>query len=146
MNMENFDCIIKAIAASICLVLFFINNYVIFRQFAGRQTVTTTNIKWLEKELLPSISVCSSTAYKNPNIKSIDMDSYLNNTFKLSEALISIDLGSEDNELGSSWNDKVLWNSTYISNDVTLDPVYTYYRGTCYKFKYLVPVSIFIEV
>ena len=144
--MEKIDGIIKAIAALICLVLFFINNYVLLKQFAADQTVTTTNIKWLETELMPSIIICSSTAYKNPRVTSIDMDSYINNTFKLSEALISIDLGSEDNELGSSWNDKVLWNLTYISSDVTLDPVYTYYRGTCYKFKYLIPVSVFIEV
>ena len=139
--MINFDCIIKTIAALICLILFSVNNYVLFKQWAERQTVTTTNIKWQEKELLPSITMCSSTSYKNPNIKSIDIDSYKNNTFKLSESLISIDLGSEDNELGSSWNDEVLWNSTFISNDITVEPVYTYYRGTCYKFKYLIPVS-----
>ena len=139
--MVNFDCIIKTIAALICLILFSVNNYVLFKQWAERQTVTTTNIKWQEKELLPSITMCSSTSYKNPNIKSIDIDSYKNNTFKLSESLISIDLGSEDNELGSSWNDEVLWNSTFISNDITVEPVYTYYRGTCYKFKYLIPVS-----
>ena len=139
--MVNFDCIIKTIAALICLILFSVNNYVLFKQWAERQTVTTTNIKWQEKELLPSITMCSSTSYKNPNIKSIDIDSYKNNTFKLSEALISIDLGSEDNELGSSWNDEVLWNSTFISNDITVEPVYTYYRGTCYKFKYLIPVG-----
>ena len=139
--MVNFDCIIKTIAALICLILFSVNNYVLFKQWAERQTVTTTNIKWQEKELLPSITMCSSTSYKNPNIKSIDIDSYKNNTFKLSESLISIDLGSEDNELGSSWNDEVLWNSTFISNDIIVEPVYTYYRGTCYKFKYLIPVS-----
>ena len=81
-NMGKCDCMIKAIAAFLCLLMFFINNYVLFMQWAERQTVTTTNIKWLKTELLPSIIICSSMAYKNPRIKSIDMDSYLNNTFK----------------------------------------------------------------
>ena len=138
--MDKSTWIIKSLAALICLILFVINNYVLFLQFAERQTVASTNVEWRPTEIFPNIIICNSSAFKNNRMSSIDMKSYLNNTFELSEALISIDLGNEDNEIGSSNHDATLWNSTYISNDVILDSVTTYYRAHCYKFKYKLPV------
>ena len=138
--MDKCNWIIKSLVAFICLVLFFVNNYVLFMQFAERQTVTTTKIVYTKTETLPNIIICSSTSFKNPQMSSIDMKSYLNNTFKLEDSLISIDLGNEDHEIGSSNGDAVLFNSTYISKDVYLEPILTYYRGTCYMFKYNIPV------
>ena len=140
--MDKTTWVIKSIAALICLILFVINNYVLFLQFAERQTVASTNVEWKPTEMFPNIIICNSSAYKNYRMSSIDMKSYLNNTFEISEALISIDLGNENNEIGSSDHDATLWNSSYISNDVILDSVITYYRGHCYKFKYKLPVHI----
>ena len=135
-GMEKCSCLIKTIAVITCLALFFVNNFVIFQQFASRKSVTAMNYKYQPTLLLPVIIICNGSAYKNPRMSSVDLEYYLNNTFKLFDALDSITSGEEGGSSGQPDEELVLYNSTYKSKFIHIDSIFTYYRGHCYSVKY----------
>ena len=138
--MEKSSCLIKTIVAVACLACFFANNFVLFKQFASNKQVTVSNYKPQERLILPVIVICNGSAYKNQKVSTVDLEVYLNNTFKLSDAVVSITSGEGIGVLSISDNEKALYNSTYKDKLIHIDSFFTYYRGHCYSVEYKKPV------
>ena len=137
--MEKWSTLLKSIAAVTCLACFFANNFVIFKQFASHKTVTGSHYKLDKELLLPVIIICNGSGFKNPKVSTVDLDDYLNNTFELSDVLISI-ISGEGVGVMSPSDDEHLYNSTYKDNLIHIDSFLTYYRGRCYSVEYKKPV------
>ena len=127
LNMDQIcNYVIKTLATIICLICFFANNYVILKQFISGKTIIASNYKLEEPLFFPAILICNFSAYKESEMPTIDLDDYVKNTFKLSDALDSITLGDGDED--------VLYNKTYRSENMKIESIYTYFRGHCFKF------------
>ena len=138
--MEKWSYLIKTIAAVTCLACFFANNFVLFKQFASHKTVTASSYINQKKLLLPVIIICNGSAFKNPKVSTVDLDDYLNNTFKITDALVSITSGEGSGVLSPSDDQRSLYNSTYKDKNIHIDQFFTYYRGHCYSVEYKTPV------
>ena len=84
---------IKAVTFVICLAGFVCNSFMIFKQFIGKQTITSWDIQKSKELLLPSFTICSLTGVKNriTKYKHLELSNYINNTLELDEILVSID-------------------------------------------------------
>ena len=133
---EKSTLAIKLCAALICVALFIANSYVIFKQFASHNTILAA--KFVEEDTLrfPTLIICNASAYKNPKFPDFRLDSYLNNTIALSDFLIAITQPDKNGEAGVIENEKMLYNSTYSSVNITIEAIRSYYRGNCFKVEY----------
>lgn len=120
---------LKTLTAIICLIGFFANNFAILKQFASGKTILSINLKESEALYLPAIVICNFSAYIESKRASVGVDDYLNNTLKLSNILLSV-----------TFDDKYEKNPLYpkrkISDNLTVESVYSYYRGHCYLVRY----------
>ena len=84
---------IKAVTLVICVAGFFCNTFMIFRQFIGKQTITSWDVQITKKLLLPSFTICSQTGVKNRITKyqHLKLNNYMNDTLELNEILVTID-------------------------------------------------------
>ena len=141
LKMEKWGYMIKTFVAAVCLGLFFANNFVLIKEFASQRTIVATN--YVERDLLhlPSITVCNASAYKKSRVPTVDLEYYLNNTFQLSNSLISIVSGSSGGAVGTSDEDEILYNLTYKAPYIHIKSLYSYYRGHCYQIMYTRRVS-----
>ena len=122
----------KSLVLIICLGLFFANSYAIFTKFASKNTIIASNTIHESKLLLPAIVLCNASGYKNPELSNVDFKEYINNTVELSDILIAV-----YSYYGNSYqNPSILYNLTYKSQEINVNPVLTYIRGRCYKFTY----------
>ena len=73
----------------VCLSLFGLSSFAIFRAWANKTTIKSTKVEPSPYNLLdsPTILVCNSSAYKE-QILPTTMDSYRNNTMNKKDALL----------------------------------------------------------
>ena len=133
---EKSSLVIKSCAAFICVALFIANSYVIFKQFASHNTILATNYIEEEKLRFPTLIICNASAYKNPKFRDFSLESYLNNTISLSDFLIAITQPDKNGESGVIENEVILYNSTYCSDNITIEAIRSEYRGNCFKVEY----------
>ena len=116
--------ILKAITGMLCLVGFFFNSFIIFKQFIENETVTSSKLQKNSKLFLPSVTICGFNGYKRvaQSYSDFSMENYINNTIGLNEIL----LGKMDHD---DTNDTIAkWKIT---------TTYSAYRGRCYTIEYI---------
>ena len=120
----------KTIAFAFCLAGFVSNSFMIFKQFIGKKTITSQDIKHDNKLAVPSFTLCSLSGYKEKIIDyhGLTLKNYHNNTLELDETLISINgMAIKDRRHNSK-----LWD---------VKTTYSAFKGRChtigYKFKVL---------
>ena len=114
-----------------CLIAFIANSYAIFTQFIGKKTITSQNVENNDGLLLPSITICSLSGFKEQMVdyKDLELSNYLNKTLNLDEIL----LGYYDNDNKIDLNltmmkaDRALWKFT---------TTYSQYKGRCHTLTY----------
>ena len=116
----------KTIAFFICLSGFFGNTFMIFKQFIGRQTVTSQDVQKNDQLTLPSFTICGRTGFKEKVTKyqDLQLENYLNKTFEL-EDIIGVIEGMSVKELRKN---KTSWEVT---------TTYSQYKGRCYTIRYI---------
>ena len=137
-KLNKLGIVVKALATTTCLVLFFTNNLVIFNQFASHKAIIASNARYDDKLLFPAILLCSSSAFKNSKVPTMDLKYYLANTFILSDALLSISIksGGEGVELDEQIDTEIVYNSSYTSELIQIERLSTLWRGSCYRIEY----------
>ena len=143
-KLNKLGIVVKALATTTCLILFFTNNLVIFNQFASHKAIIASNLRYDDKLLFPAILLCNTSAFKNSKVPKMDLKYYFANTLILSDALISISIKSvgEGIELEEKTDEeKIIYNSSYTSELIQIDRLSTLYRGSCYKIEYKKQVS-----
>ena len=143
-KLNKLGIVVKALATTTCLILFFTNNLVIFNQFASHKAIIASNLRYDDKLLFPAILLCNTSAFKNSKVSKMDLKYYFANTLILSDALLSISIKSvgEGIELEEKTDaEKIIYNSSYTSELLQIDRLSTLYRGSCYKIEYKKQVS-----
>ena len=86
------------------------------------------NIRYEEKLLFPLIVLCNTSAFKNSEVPTMDLEYYNNITFKLSDALISIESNGEEGGLDQkSGMPEIVYNSSYTSEFIHIERFNAYY-------------------
>ena len=125
-KMKKLWTLTKMIACIVCLVGFVANSSYIFKQFIGRKTVTSHNIKKYQKLGLPSVTICSVSGFKKMMNDSDDLEiqNYLSETIDLNEVLHGAAVAGEYlstlEEMDKNW---ILWKRT---------TTYSKFKGRCH--------------
>ena len=124
------DQFVRIVATFVCLILFFANSFVIFKQCISGRTIVFSDFNEKEDQIyFPLIVICNYSAYKNTELAKLNLDNYRRNTLEINEILDSV-------YLGFLYNHTDLINETFHSEDLKVWPILTYYRGSCYCYKY----------
>ena len=118
--------LIKPISFFACVAGFFCNTFMIFKQFIGRQTISSYDVQKNDELSLPSFTICGRTGYKEEISKyqDLQLDNYLDKTFELEEIVGSIE-GITVKELRQN---KTSWEVT---------TTYNQNKGRCYTITYI---------
>ena len=113
----------------ICLAGFVANSLMIFKQFLGKQTITSQDLQHNEELVLPSFTICSLSGYREKITKHQDLklNNYLNKTLNLDEILISVI--TEDSKMTF---EQLIENKTFWEVTTT----YTRNKGRCHTIRY----------
>jgi hypothetical protein len=131
---KTWNYVLKFLATSACLMFFFANSFLIFEEFASGKTILASNYMKKQRVHFPIMVICSYSAYRESEMDKLGLSDYLNNTLKIEDVLESISVG----DARSSYP---IYNDTYHSGNLSVSPIYTYYRGQCFAFKYKLKVS-----
>ena len=128
---RHFLLAIKVLTVFACLIACIANSYVIFTQFIGKKTITSQNVENNDGLLLPSITICSLSGFKEEMIdyKDLELSNYLNKTLNLDEILY----GYYDND------NKIDLNLTIMKADQALwkfTTTYSQFKGRCHTLTY----------
>ena len=128
---RHFLFAIKVLTVFACLIACIANSYVIFTQFIGKKTITSQNVENNDGLLLPSITICSLSGFKEEMLdyKDLELNNYLNKTLNLDEILY----GYYDND------NKIDLNLTIMKADQALwkfTTTYSQYKGRCHTLTY----------
>ena len=120
---------LKIITLILCIVGFICNSLVIFKQFIGKKTVTSSDILLNTKMLLPSLTMCSRSAFREKVTKYSDLDlqAYRANTITLDE----LGYGVMDDERKCD------------PEMFAIKEIYTLHRGRCFTIEYKKEVKKF---
>ena len=126
-----------------CFVGFFFNSFIIFKQFIGNETVTSTKIHENKELYLPSITLCGFSGFKRivDDYSDLKLENYVNNTIELNEILIT----AFDNENNSIDPKDVLEHNVNNTNPWKILTTFSAYRGRCYTIEYRKKVCILIS-
>ena len=125
---------IKRKVFMLCLICFFFNSYIIFKQFIENETVTTFKMQETSKLHLPSITFCGTSGFKRSvnDFSDFELEKYFNNTIQLSEIVEKV-----------ADHKKMLYVIDHDSNTIfdasgnwNIVETYSAYRGRCYTFEY----------
>ena len=117
----------KAAKITTVLVLFGLfcsNSYMIFEQYIGKKTVTSSNVVAVETntQAMPAIVICRENAFTDVKKDMSKLDAFLDNTLSLNYAV-------DDN------NDEIYLETN--SSALRREYVYSFTRGLCYVLKYI---------
>ena len=128
---RHFLLAIKFLTVFACLIAFIANSYAIFTQFIGKKTITSQNAENNDGLLLPSITICSLSGFKEEMLdyKDLELNNYLNKTLNLDEILYGY--YNNDNEIDLNLTmmkaDQDFWKFT---------TTYSQYKGRCHTLTY----------
>ena len=118
----------------LCLIGFFFNSFMIFKQFVGSETVTSNKIQENSDLYLPSITLCGPSGFKSAVSKysDLELENYLNNTVNLEDMLIHVrDIYNNHIEA------ELVKENVYKNSKIwKLTTTYSAYRGRCYTIEY----------
>ena len=129
---------IKIVTFMICLAGFVANSFMIFKQFLGKQTITSQDLQHNEELVLPSFTICSLSGYREKITKHEDLklNNYLNKTLNLDEILISVITKDSEMTIEQLIENKTFWEVT---------TTYTRNKGRCHTIRYTNKV-LFIDL
>ena len=118
----------------VCFVGFFFNSFIIFKQFIGNETVTSTKILKNKELYLPSITLCGFSGFRRivDDYSDLKLENYVKNTIELNEILIK----AFDTEHNSIEHKDILMHSVNESNVLRIITTFSAYRGRCYTLEY----------
>ena len=128
---RHFLLAVKALTVFACLIAFIANSYAIFTQFIGKKTITSENVENNDRLLLPSITICSLSGFKEEMDEYDDLvlENYLNKTLNLEELLYGY-YNYDDKDfvyLDTMKADTLSWQFT---------TTYSQFRGRCHTLNY----------
>ena len=120
---------IKALTVFACLIACIANSYAIFTQFIGKKTITSQNVENNDGLLLPSITICSLSGFKEEmtEYKDLELDNYLSKTLNLDEILLGYIDDDNEYNLTMMKADQDVWKFT---------TTYSQYKGRCHTLTY----------
>ena len=115
---------LKTTIGMLCLVGFFFNSFIIFKQFIENETVTSSKLQKNSKLFLPSVTICGFNGYKRvaQSYSDFSMENYINNTISLNEILLGKMNHDDTNDTIAKWK---------------VTTTYSAYRGRCYTIEYI---------
>ena len=127
MEKTNLFKIAKITTVLVLFGLFCSNSYMIFEQYIGKKTVTSSNIVAVETnmQVMPAIVICRENAFTDVKKDMSKLDAFLDNTLILTYYV-------DDN------NDGVFEH--YLETNASMlkrESVYSFTRGLCYVLKYI---------
>ena len=113
----------KVATVLILFGLFCSNSYIIFEQYIGKKTVTSSNVVTIKTNMqaMPAIVICRENAFTDVKKDMSKLDDFFNNTLDLNYVL----------------GDKEYGNLEYNSSRLKRELVFSFTRGLCYVFKYI---------
>ena len=130
---------LRLITTISCVIGFVLNSMVIFRHFVENKTITSINKELHSKLPFPSLTVCSSTAFKT-RITSFDgltMEKFKNNTMELMDLIAYVYTISDTGIYENSLNIYDEFNGERYNSDTWhISTVYSQYRGRCYTIEF----------
>ena len=130
-RVRNFFTVIKIVTFFLCMAGFIANSYIIFIQFIGKNTITSQNYEHYDGLLLPSITLCSLSGFKEiiDDYEDLKLESYLNKTLDLEEILY----GYYDYESRRVVDVEEMKSNTTLWEITT---IYSKYKGRCHTLSY----------
>ena len=124
----------KIATGILCIVGFCCNSFIIFKQFIGKKTVTSQNIEENVELILPSITMCGISGFKDivDEYADLEFDKYANNTINLNEVLVELN----DNDNHTLKAEALLGTIFDKSRSWRISTTYSAYRGRCYTVEY----------
>ena len=125
---------LKIALIKLCFVGFFFNSFIIFKQFIGNETVTSTKVHENKELYLPSITLCGFSGFKRivDDYSDLKLENYVKNTIELNEILIT----TFDNDRNSINPKDLLVRRVNESNVWKIITTFSAYRGRCYTIEY----------
>ena len=135
-NNRTNKCLIslKVLIGVLCLLGFFFNSFIIFKQFIGKETVTSSKVQENTELYLPSLTLCGFSGFKSSvnNYSDLELVKYVNNTVDLDEILIEV-IDRDEMTLKAV----TLLDTMYDkSGRWKISTTYSAYRGRCYTIEY----------
>ena len=129
--------ILKAIVMITCFVGFFFNSFIIFKQFIGKETVTSYKIEDTKELNLPSITLCGYSGFKRivNSYNHLKPDQYVNNTIDVNEILMEV-IDNDNNSIKSPFSEMSEGPLYDKSKTWKIKATYSAYRGRCYTIEY----------
>ena len=124
MRKTNIFKVAKITTVLVLFGLFCSNSYMIFEQYIGKKTVTSSNVVAVETNMqhMPAIVICRENAFTDVKKDMSKLDAFLDNTLSLNYAV-------DDN------NDEIYLETN--SSALRREYVYSFTRGLCYVLKYI---------
>ena len=127
MGKTNLFKIAKITTVLVLFGLFCSNSYMIFEQYIGKKTVTSSNVVAVKTntQAMPAIVICRENAFTDVKKDMSKLDAFLDNTLSLTYYV-------DDN------NDGVFEH--YLETNASMlkrESVYSFTRGLCYVLKYI---------
>ena len=123
---RKFWVVLKTATFLFCLIGFVGNSFMIFKQFVGKQTITSQDTQKNKELSLPSFSICALSGFKKKmnKFRDIELDGFHNKTLDFDEYL----LGVEEMTIEELRENKTTWE---------LSSTYSPYKGRCHTIRYI---------
>ena len=123
---RKFWVVIKAATLLFCLAGFVGNSFMIFKQFIGKQTITSQDTQKNEELALPSFTVCALSGFKEKMTKfrDVELDGFHNKSLEFDEYILSVD----DMTIEELRTNDTTWE---------LSTTYSPYKGRCHTIRYI---------
>ena len=132
---KSFWKIVKTSTCIFCLVGFVLNSLAIFENFVEGKTLTSNELQKNDRLLLPSITICGISGFKEEmdEYSDLDFESYLNKTIDLEDILWDAVVDKTYFTVTEMLEDKTLWK---------ISTTYSQYKGRCHTIQYTKGVKI----
>ena len=133
-NNKHFWKITKIASCILCLAGFTLNSLAIFQNLIENKTLTSNELQKHDKLLLPAITICSISGYKEKmdEYSDLDLKNYKDKTADLEEFLYQTYICDQNYEcryftVNEMNKDGALWK---------ISTVYSKYKGRCHTIQY----------
>ena len=139
--------VLKAIVMILCFVGFFFNSFIIFKQFIGKETVTSYKIQDSKELHLPSITLCGYSGFKRivHTYDDLTPDRYINNTIDVNEILMEV-VDNYNNSITAPYSMTSEGPMYDKSRSWKIKTTYSAYRGRCYTIEYRKKVQYIYKI